>query len=125
VEVRFCETVIPLSQLVYLGILVVGAERVEKEIGRLKKSLRIVTVERTDTTIKHSYEKLRDDIGHHLTAKTREFDIIQKSLRQKTRVRLDETGFRANNVLRRIIKSIIHELEKLDHGLGQGRGYAA
>jgi nitrogen fixation/metabolism regulation signal transduction histidine kinase len=96
-----------------VGILVTGAEKVERKVGRLKLNLQTVTDEarvKADARIRPAWE------------------AVKKRLGREAKMPLRETKLQARRLLKRIIDSAIQKLEKLNRGLEQDRethGYAA
>ena len=96
-----------------LGRLVAGAEKFERNVGRLKISLQAVTdkaIGKADAHIRPAWE------------------AVQKQLRRETKTPLRKTEFQARRFLKRMIESTIQELEKLDRKLEHDsttHGYAA
>ena len=84
-----------------MGILVAGAEKVEEKVGHLRINLRIVTdtLGRVDARIKSRWV------------------TIQEHFEKDDQVTLRITILRGKRVLKQIIESTIHELEKLSRRL--------
>jgi hypothetical protein len=118
-----------------LGILVVGAEKVEAGVEDLKRNLRTMTEEtrakvKGDQSLRTTWHELTSSVNgtrSHLQPVIRKVEPYRGKLAHGTKVFLNKTETRARRTLRGTIERTIDELEKLKRRLDDnpGRGWHA
>jgi chromosome segregation ATPase len=112
-----------------MGVLVVGAAKVEEEMDRLKRNLRAVALETKAKAkrdqglaaawqqVEHSLDEAQAQINQVVRKIEPHQAGLQTHLRQGTKSFLDTAEVRARRTTKRMIERAIEELERLKRRL--------
>jgi hypothetical protein len=135
VEVSFYAKAVGNYSCCSLGILVVGAEKVEAGVEDLKRNLKTISKEtkakvKGDQGLRTTWHELTSSVNgtrSHLKPVIRKVEPYGGKLKNGTKVFLSKTEIRARRTLRGTLQRTIDELEKLKRRLDDdpGRGWHA